>query len=235
MTKVYLDSQNRLHHELLEGRCPHCGALAHRTVLAYPSIDRVRQLHPEQLGVVLQCDACRTPLFRRYRVAEFAADRVLLQPAGEDLEHAAGPFPLRYLPTTVGESFREALACFGAGLFRAFALMCRVTVQAMLEDLGEPARLRQFDHITEFGMLAGLADADVANLRRALLEGSVPEAADPRAQAALLLEATKDLLQQSYVRRGRVAEALQGHGLGRVAPPPQVLPRAEPAARALRR
>jgi hypothetical protein len=233
--KVYLDSQNRLHHELLEGRCPHCGAQAHRTVLAYPSIDRVRQLRPEQLGVVLQCDACRTPLFRRYRVAEIAADRVLLEAAGEDLEHATGHFPLRYLPSPVAEPFREALACFGAGLFRAFAVMGRLTVQAMLADLGEPARLRLFDQLTEFGMLAGLADAEVASLRRALLEGTAPDAADPRARAALLLEATKDLLQQNYVRRARVAEALQGHGLRRAAPAPQVLPRAEPPARIVRR
>ncbi|MCC7257871.1 MAG: hypothetical protein IT486_05830 [Gammaproteobacteria bacterium] len=212
-TSAYLDSQNRLHRETVSGECPHCGNSAHFSLLACPGFARLRTDRPARVGIVVQCDSCRTPLFLRYRVRAWLEDRVEFHPHPEEMERAPERFAYDTLPERVAATFREALACHGAGLLQAFAVMCRATTQAMLEDLGERSRLRIFDQVAEVKMLAEIDDGTFAAVRRVLFEGEPPRGTSPapltRLQAAVLLETMKDLLFQTYVRRARLQAALR--------------------------
>lgn len=212
-TPAFLDSQNRLHRESASGECPHCGATAHFSLMACPSFARVRAEHPAKVGIVLQCDACHTPLFVRYRVRAWLEDRVEFHPHAEEMEHAPERFSYAQLPEKIAAAFREALACHSAGLLQAFAVMCRATTQAMLEDLGERSRLRIFDQVAEVRALAGIDDVTFNAIRRVLFEGDAargpPLQPLTRMQAAVLLETMKDLLYQTYIRRAKLQKALR--------------------------
>lgn len=213
-TPAFLDSQNRLHREAVSGECPHCGNVAHFSLLACPGFARLRAERPARVGVVLQCDSCRTPLFMRYRVRAWHEDRVEFHPHPEELERPPERFSYAQLPERVAAAFREALACYGAGLLQAFAVMCRATTQAMLEDLGERSRLRIFDQVAEVRMLAEIDENTFNAIRRVLFEGE-PARGEPgaapltRTQAAVLLETMKDLLYQTYIRRAKLQQALR--------------------------
>ncbi len=212
-TPAFLDNQNRLHRTSVSGECPHCGNVAHLSLAACPSFARVRADRPGKVGIVLQCDSCHTPLFIRYRVRAWHEDRVEFHPQPEYMEHAPERFSYAHLPERVAATFREALACHSAGLLQAFAVMCRATTQAMLEDLGERSRLRIFDQVAEVRMLAEIDDSTFDAIRRVLFEGEAArgQPAQPltRMQAAVLLETMKDLLYQTYIRRAKLQQALR--------------------------
>ena len=111
----------------------------------------------------------------------------------------------------VAAPFREALGCYTHGLLGAFAAMCRLTAQAMFRDLGEAGRLRLFDQLDEVRELSGVDDRSFEIARRIIFDSgttSLPPAPG-RADAAVLLEAMKDLLYQNYVRGGRLRKALR--------------------------
>lgn len=227
---VYLDNQNRLHREVVNGECPHCGAVAHFSLLACPGFSRLRADRPSRIGIVLQCDACRAPLFFRYRVHAWLDERIEFHPQPEELEPVPQRFNYAHLPENVARAFREALACYGAGLLHAFAAMCRATTQAMLEDLGEHSRLRLFDQVVEVRTLADIDDTTFNAIRRVLFEGesprTLPAAPLSRLQAAALLETMKDLLYQTYVRRAKLQQALRL----RQFPPATALPAPQPGS-----
>ena len=148
-TPAFLDSQNRLHRESVNGECPHCGNVVHFSLMACPGFARLQAERPARIGIVLQCDGCHTPVFLRYRVRAWHPDRVEFHPQPEHLERPPEHFSYACLPAAVATVFREALACHSAGLYRAFALLARATLQAMLEDLGERSRLRLFYQVAE--------------------------------------------------------------------------------------
>lgn len=212
-TPAYLDSQNRLHRESVSTECPHCGTVAHLSLLACPSFARLRNERPAQVGIVLQCDACHTPQFVRYRVRAWLEDRVEFHPQPEEMERAPERFSYAQLPEKVAAAFREAMACYSAALWQAFAIMCRATTQAILDDLGERSRLHIFDQVAEVRTMAEMDDGTFNAIRRVLFEGE--PARGPllqpltRLQAAVLLETMKDLLYQTYIRRAKFQQALR--------------------------
>ena len=63
-----------------------------------------------------------------------------------------------YLPAQVAACFVDALGCYRNGLLQAFAAMCRFTVQATCDDLGEKTKLKLFDQVEEIANLAGIDD-----------------------------------------------------------------------------
>jgi hypothetical protein len=191
--------------------CPHCGAIGPMTVTAFPAFSKLKAERPTQVGVVLQCAACKTPVFLRYRARAWREDRVELNPLPQAVEHPPERFSLSYLPPAVAARFREALACYTSGLWQAFAAMCRQTARATFEDVGDAGRLKIFDLVTEVQDLGAIDDATFNAVRRVIFE---PEAGkqDPefdRRQAAALLETMKDLLTQTYVRRAKLRQALK--------------------------
>lgn len=119
------------------------------------------------------------------------------------------PFGFEYLPPSVAATLRDTLGCFHHSLWVAFPAMCRITAEAMFEDLGDQARLKLYDQLDEIRELAGLED-DLYLMVRGILfdrDTAVPPVLD-RVQATVLLETLKDLLYQAYVRGGKLRRAL---------------------------
>ncbi len=191
--------------------CPHCGAIGPMTVTAFPAFGKLKTERPTQVGVVLECAACKAPVFLRYRTRAWRDDRVELNPLPQPVEHPPERFSLSYLPPAVAGRFREALSCYTSGLWQAFAAMCRQTARATFDDVGDAGRLKIFDLVAEVQDLGAIDDATFTAVRRVIFE---PEAGkqEPefnRRQAAALLETMKDLLTQTYVRRAKLRQALK--------------------------
>lgn len=191
--------------------CPHCGAQAPTAVTAFPPFSRLLAERPAQIGVVLQCLACKAPVFLRYRTRMWRDDRVELHPLPQAVEHPPERFSLGYLPPPVAARFREALACYSSGLWQAFAAMCRQTARAVFADVGEAGRLRIFDQVAEVQQLGEIDDATFSAICRVIFDpdGTLTEPDFNRRQAAALLETMKDVLTQTYVRRAKLRQALK--------------------------
>ena len=211
---VYVDANSRLHHDQersLALNCPHCQVFSHITAVSVPQYSELVASRPSQVGVVYRCDSCNAPVFLRFPVKTYASNRIELGNNFTELERAREKFSFTYLPEENESLFREALACYSAGLFGAFASMCRRTAQAVFHDLGENGRLRMFDQVAEARDMAEI-DAETYAAVKKVLFGSDAEAYPSMPElgadeAAVLLEFIKDLLYQAYVRRGKLQQA----------------------------
>ena len=130
----------------------------------------------------------------------------------ETASQPAGHFNPGYLPDSVAAPWREATACYGHGLLTAFAAMCRVTADAVFADLGERGRLRCYDELEAARELGDIDEASFSAIREVLLDNdpaySQASLQLDAMQAAVLLEVTKDMLYQVYVRGGKLRSAL---------------------------
>jgi hypothetical protein len=210
---VYIDSSDRLLHDQAHSlalTCPHCLVLSHITPLAVPRFAELSVHRPRQIGIVYRCDACNAPIFLRFTVRDYGAQRIELSSQFTEIERPREKFSFSYLPETVETLFREALLCYSHGAFNAFCSMCRRTMQAVFEMLGENGKLRLFDQLTELREMAQIDAASFSLLKRVIF-GTDAEPGAPLLdddQAGLLLEVMKDLLYQAYVRKGRLQQAM---------------------------
>jgi hypothetical protein len=212
---VYIDTDSRLHNEQaasLALTCPHCSVLAHITPLAVPGFSEISASRPKQIGLVYRCDACNAPIFLRFNVRGYGAERIELSSHFSEVERPNEKFTFTHLPQDVEVLFRETLLCYSHAMFNAFASMCRRTMQAVFADLGEPGKLRVFNELNDVRDMAEI-DVSVFNaIKRVLFDTdadgapSMPLLDDD--QAGLLLEVVKDLLYESYVRKGRLQQAM---------------------------
>jgi len=212
---IYVDSNGRLHHDQagsLALTCPHCQVFAHISPLSTPQFDELVAYKPAQVGVVYRCDACNAPIFLRFPVKMYGGNRVELGASFVELERAVEKFDFTYLPESAEVLFREALTCYTHAAFNAFASMCRRTAHAIFHDLGDSGRLRLFDQLNEVREMAGLDEETFLLLKKIVFGSdsdpypSLPEIDDE--QSSVLLEVMKDLLYETYVRRGRLQQAL---------------------------
>ena len=213
---VYIDLASRLNHDQADNlavTCPHCQVVAHITPVAVPRFEDLAVHKPRQVGVVYLCDNCHLPIFLRFTVRSYGTARVDLAPQFTEVERAREKFTYTYLPEEVEILFREALLCFSAGAYNAFASMCRRTAQAVFLDLGEAGKIKLFDELNTVRELAGLG-SEPFNKLRTILFGSETE---PRAaafplldsyEAGITLEVIKDLLYEAYVRKGKLQQAM---------------------------
>lgn len=211
----YIDAMGHLQHEqggALALTCPHCQVLAHITPIAIPPYGELVAHRPQSVGAVFRCDACNAPVFLRFPVKMYATNRIELTSQFVEVERPREKFSYTYLPEEVETMFREALACYSAGCFNAFASMCRRTMQAAFVDLGEAGRLRVFDQLNDVRSMADLDANTFLDIKRTIFGSdadahpSLP-ALDDQA-AGVLLEVMKDLLYQTYVRKGRLQQAM---------------------------
>ncbi len=212
---MYLDSSNRLHRgEDTTMDCPHCRSHAHMHPTATPDFRALRQSRPEQTGVVFQCGACGMPVFCSYRVINFDVHRIDLQllPQGATPTNDDG-FSFTYIPAGVATFFRNAVGCYEHELTPAFAVMCRMTTEAMINDRGENEKLKFMAQLEEIAELANLSDDEYRELCTILFDtgtGSLLDAVDlDKGMSAILLETMKDMLHHAYIRRGRLQKTLR--------------------------
>ena len=212
---VYVDSNSRLHHDQersLALICPHCQVYSHITAVSIPQFSELVTNRPNHVGVVYRCDSCSAPIFLKFAVKMYAANRVELATNFTELERAKEKFNFTYLPEEVEQLFREALGCYSAGFFNAFASMCRRTAQTVFHDLGDNGRLRIFEQVREARELAEI-DNETFGVVKKILFGAD---ADPTPQlpelgpseAGVLLELVKDMLYEAYVRKGKLQQAM---------------------------
>jgi hypothetical protein len=118
-----------------------------------------------------------------------------------------------YLPAQVAAYFQDALGCYRHGLPHAFAAMCRLTAQAVFDDLGESAKLKIFDQVEEITDLANVDDRVYRQIRNILFDTDTASLhmADglDRETTAVLLETVKEILQQAYIRRALLKQKLR--------------------------
>ena len=212
---VSIDSSGRLHHDqagALAITCPHCQVLAHITPVSVPDYNALQQHKPSQVGLVYRCESCNAPIFLRFAVKVYAGSRVELAPNFVELERAREKFSFTHLPEDAELLFKEALACFSAACYNAFASMCRRVAQCVFADLGEGGKLKLYDELANIRRLAELDDDSFAVVKKVLFEGDTLGRQGPpmldNFQAGVLLEVVKDLLYQAYVRRGRLQQAM---------------------------
>ena len=212
---VFIDSAGRLHHDQESGlalNCPHCQVLAHITPVSVPDFNALQLHKPSQVGLVYRCEACNAPIFLRFAVKLYAGSRVELAPNFIELERAREKFSFTHLPEDAELLFKEALACFSAACYNAFASMCRRVAQCVFADLGEDGKLQLYDELANIRQLAELDEESFATVKKVLFEGDAQGRPGPplidNFQAGVLLEVIKDLLYQAYVRRGRLQQAM---------------------------
>jgi len=212
---VYIDSTSRMVHEqerALALTCPHCEVTAHLTPTAVPRFEDLQAVKPAAVGVVYRCDACNAPVFLRYPVRMYRANRIELATQFVEVERPREKFTFTHLPDEVELLFREALTCFSNGAYNAFASMCRRTAQAAFIDLGEAGKLRLFDELNEVRDMADIDARTFTTIKSVIFGTQADSRADPphleATTAAVVLEVMKDLLYEAYVRKGRLQQAL---------------------------
>ncbi len=181
--------------------------------VSLPGYASLQTYKPSHVGLVFRCDSCNAPVFLKFPVKLYSNNRVDLGADYTELERSPEDFPyFSHLSEEPELLLREALICFSAGAFNAFASMCRRTFQAVFSDLGDNGKLQLFDELNTIREFTEL-DTDTFNVVRKILFGNDNE---PRPnmpsvtqyQAGVLLEVIRDLLYEAYVRRGQLQQAL---------------------------
>ena len=212
---IHIDSNSRLHHDQEASFalvCPHCQVLSHMTAVSIPQFAQLSAHKPNHVGIVYRCDSCNAPVFLKFPVKIYAATRVELAPNYLELERPREKFTYTYLPEESELLFKEALGCYAHGAFNAFASMCRRTAQSVFRDLGENGKLRIFDMVADIREMAELDNESYGLLKKILFDNdadaypSLPVLTGEH--AGILLEVMKDLLYQSYIRRGKLQQAM---------------------------
>ena len=213
MNPTYLDPSNRLHGAPAASlECPHCGAEATLTPMATPDFRALQQIKPKVAGMVFHCSACNSPVFYRFRIDTIEQGKIGFAAGPEAVQTHDERFSFRYLPERVAAYFRDALGCYHHDLLHAFAAMSRLTIQALVDDLGEAEQRRITLQVEEIAELANLDEESFQLIKALLLDraGGLPiEPGIDRRTAGILLECMKDILQQSYIRRRRLKKVLQ--------------------------
>jgi len=195
--------------EPIARECPHCGAHAQLLPVAAPSFDVLAQTRPKNAGIVFRCAACNEPRFLRAAVRAIGADSVELAPNLIEVERTRERFHYAYLPDPVERLLRETLDCYSLGALNAFATMCRRTTQVALRTLDATTQHRWHDTLADVLRVCDV-DAVTANTIEVVLfvdEGDPPLiTAD---EAAVLVEALKDLFYQNYVRTAKLRAAMR--------------------------
>ncbi len=191
--------------------CPYCGMYAHMAPQAVPDAAALLRDKPKHVGLVYKCDACDAPVFLRFAVKEYKDNRVELYRNFIELERPKERFSFSYLPKHTDVLFREALACYSANNFNAFASMCRRASISAFDTLGEGGKLRAFEEVMVAQDIAGIDDESFAPIKSVLFGSGTHEDLPllNRAQAGILLEVLKDMFYQCFVRHGKLTRAIK--------------------------
>ncbi len=191
--------------------CPYCGVYAHMAPQSFPDAAAILRDKPKHVGLVFQCDSCHAPVFLRFAVREYTDSRVELYRNFMELERPKERFAFSYLPKPTEIMFREALSCYSANNFNAFASMCRRAAKSAFDALGEGGKLRAFEECMVAQSIAGIDDDTFAPIKTVLFSTGQNEDLPllNRAQAGILLEVLKDMFYQCFVRHGKLSRAIK--------------------------
>ncbi|MDH3274450.1 MAG: hypothetical protein OEM64_09905 [Gammaproteobacteria bacterium] len=191
--------------------CPYCNVYAHMSPQSVPLASDLLDNRPKHVGLVYQCDSCKAPVFLRFAVKEYYENQVELYRNFIELERPKERFAFSYLPKRTEVLFREALSCYSANSFNAFASMCRRSAKSAFDELGEGGKLRAFEEVMIAQDIAGIDDDNFSPIKVVLFESGDEEELPVlnRSQAGILLEVLKDMFYQCFVRRGKLSRAIK--------------------------
>jgi hypothetical protein len=207
---IYVNKNNGFElTEPIARECPHCGTHAQLLPVANPSFEVLTQTRPKHAGLLFRCAACNEPRFLRAAIRATNAERIELAPNLVEVERTRERFQYNYLPDTVEQLLRETLDCYSLGAHNAFATMCRRTTRHALKSMDDGAGERWHDSLIDVLRICDV-DAVTAETVEAVLFGSdaEPPTITPD-EAAVLVEAVKDLFYQSYVRTAKLKAAMK--------------------------
>jgi hypothetical protein len=177
--------------------------------VATPSYETLIETRPLHAGLVFRCAACKEPRFVRLAVRGYEPERVELSSSIIEVERARERFQFGYLPAHVERLLREALDCYTADCYNAFALMSRRAIDGALDTLDEHARQRWHAQLLDVLRIAEV-EPNVAHALEAVLFGDDRNSPEIGAdEAAVLVEAVKDLFYQSFVRASKLKAAMR--------------------------
>jgi hypothetical protein len=189
--------------------CPHCGANAQLVPIATPSYQALMQTRPRYAGICFRCAGCNEPRFARLAIRSFGPDQIVLSTNVVEIERPKERFQFGYLPAPVERLFREALDCYTADLYTAFAVMCRRVVQTALAEIQTHTRPHLYDL---FKNAVALSEMDVETtgvLETVLFATDRAEPDIGPEEAAALIEIVKDVFYQRYVRTAKLKAAIR--------------------------
>lgn len=211
---IFVDKDDNFHHahgQHFAVACPSCSVLSHLSSVSTPRYAELERYKPKEVGVVFRCDACNAPVFLKFPVKSYLNDRVELSTNYIEIERPTETFDFTYLPEESELLFREALISYSNNCINAFASMCRRTVKQVFSDLGETGKMRIFEQCADIREMAEIDEDTFDVVRRILFDSdegrdTMPFISAP--QAGVLLEFMRDILYQSYVRRGKLQQAM---------------------------
>jgi hypothetical protein len=207
---LYVKNNNTFEQaETVTRECPHCGANAQLIPVATPSYEALMQSRPRHAGLCFRCAACNEPRFARVAVRSFGPDKIELSSNIVDIERPKERFQFGYLPTSIERLFREALDCYTADLYTAFAIMCRRVIQATRNEVQTQAQPHLYDLFRDAIALSDLDAETTAALEAVLFGTDEPEPAMSPEEAAALIEIIKDMFYQRYVRTAKLKAAVR--------------------------
>jgi hypothetical protein len=195
--------------ETVTRECPHCGSNAQLIPVATPSYNALMQTRPRHAGIGFQCAVCNEPRFARLAIRSFGPDQIVLSTNIVEIERAKERFQFGYLPQRVERLFREALDCYTADLYVAFAVLCRRSVQAALAEPESHDTPHLYDLFRDAAAVSDI-DAQTNAALEALLFGTAQQ--EPVLEAsdcAALIEIAKDMFYQRYVRTAKLRAAVR--------------------------
>jgi hypothetical protein len=207
---IYVNKNNELVlPEPLTRECPHCGAHAQLMPVATAPFETIARTRPKHVGLVFRCAACNEPRFLRASVRAIENERAELGANLLEVERSRERFQFGYVPEPLERLLRETLECYSAGVYTAFAMMCRRVTSASLAVLDANAKRRWQDATAEVLRIGDVDESTSAVVEAVLFgEGETPVevAAD---EAAVLIEVVKDLFYQSFVRTAKLRAAIR--------------------------
>lgn len=211
---IFVDKDDQFHHahgQHFAVSCPSCSVLSHISPVSWPRFAELERFKPNEVGVVFRCDACGEPVFLKYPVKAYLEDRVELSTNYQEIERPRERFDFTYLPEDSEVLFREALNCYSANCMNAFASMCRRTVRHVFSDLGESGKMRIYEQCNDIRDMAEVDEDTFDLVRQILFDSDAQLDTLPMlngSQAGVLMEFMRDILYQSYVRKGKLQQAM---------------------------
>jgi hypothetical protein len=222
---IYVNKNNGFElTEPMTRECPHCGTHAQLLPVANPSFAELVQIKPKHAGLLFRCAACNEPRFLRTVVRAIGSERIELAPNLLEVERARERFQYGYLPDVVEQLLRETLDCYSFGAHNAFATMCRRTVRTALRAMDGAAKSRWQDALQDVLRVCDVDSVTASTVDAVLFDDEADPPAVTPDEAAVLVEALKDLFYQSYVRTAKLRAAMKirrffaGESNGKITP-----------------
>ena len=195
--------------------CPHCNHATSLTPTSFPNYYALMRHQPNMIGIVFKCNSCSEPVFLKFRIREYNTqyNYIDIIPEYYTVENSKESFDYDSLAEPVKGDFEEALQCYSAGAFNAFAAMCRRTIQSAAASLGAKGKDKVQQQLNDLKEMTEIDEDTFAVLKQIILDGH--DGAHPHLpslsadRAVVLLDLMKDVMYQLFVRKAKLTQSIK--------------------------